>query len=386
MYDVIVVGSGFCGSITARFLAEEKNKKVLVIEKRKHIGGNMYDYKDENDILVQCYGPHAFHTNNEKVFNYLKQYCEFENYYLKCMVYMEGKYTPSPFNFQTIDDYFSKEEAEKIKTRIKMNYGNASKATIVEMLKSTDNVIRKYADFLFEKDYSLYTAKQWGISPSEIDTSVFNRVPVLFSYKTGYFDDKFQAMPVGGFTKLIGNILNHNNINVLLEKSAKEYIEIDTESNKILYNKNEINIPIVYTGAIDEILNYKYGVLPYRSLKFVYKTINMNSYQQAPIVAYPQEDGYTRITEFTKIPYQNKAVTKIAYEYPLQYREGEKTEPYYPIINESNIKKYQKYKSDLLGIKNLFLCGRLADYKYYNMDQAIERAFEVCAELGKYYK
>lgn len=377
MYDYIVVGAGLSGSITARYLAEEKNKKVLVMDKRNHIGGNAYDYINDEGILVQKYGPHIFHTNNDKVMKYLEKWGTWKPFNLKCMVYMNEKYTPSPFNFQTIDDYFTEEKAQSIKTHLKEQFPGRESATIVEMLENDDEVVKEYAQFLFDNDYSLYTAKQWGIDPKEIDISVLKRVPVLLSYETGYFSDTYQAMPEGGFTTVIKNILDHSNIDVVLNRNVMEDIGIDRLAGLIKY-KGE-SIPMIYTGALDELLDYQFGRLPYRTLEFEWKTVETDSYQDAPVVAYPQEAGYTRITEYKKLPVQQVAgKSTIAVEYPVKVSEDAEVEPYYPIPTESSEKAYAQYKNAVEGITNLYLCGRLAEYKYYNMDQVIERALELC--------
>lgn len=381
MYDYIIVGAGLSGSIVARYLAEEKNKQVLVMDKRDHIAGNIYDFTNQDDILVQLYGPHIFHTNNKKVEEYVKRWGEWKNYCLECKVYMNGKYTPSPFNFKTIDDFFSESKALEIKEHIKMVYGDSNRTTIVDMLNSKDAIIKEYADFLFKHDYSLYTAKQWGISPSEIDISVLERVPVLFSYKTGYFNDKFQAMPVNGFTTIISEILNHKNIEVQLKVNATNELELDYGKKVIKYHGERI--PVIYTGAIDELMGYKYGKLPYRSLKFEWKTINKENYQEAAVVAYPEAEGYTRITEYTKLPIQKNAngKTTIAIEYPISANEKNNIEPYYPIPNKESTKAYMQYRTLINEFSNIYLCGRLAEYKYYNMDQVIEKALDLCELL-----
>ena len=375
----LVVGCGISGAVIARYLAEEKGKKVIIIDRRDHIAGNMYDFRDENGIIIQKYGPHAFHTKKGKLFEYMKRYSEWERYELTCMVRMNGKFTPSPFNYQTIDDFYPPEKAEELKTHIRAKYGGAEKTTIVEMLESDDPLIKEYADFLFDNDYSLYTAKQWGISPSEIDVSVLKRVPVLFSYKNGYFDDEFQAMPKNGFTELILNMISHENIDIRLNTDALDILSVS--DGRLLLNGEPTDKTVVYTGAADELLGCKYGVLPYRSLRFEYKTESTDSYQDAPVVAYPQEDGFTRITEFAKLPPQNTdGKTVIALEYPQPYEAGS-SEPYYPILTEQSMALYEKYRAELAQIPNLYLCGRLADFKYYNMDQALERALEVCGNI-----
>jgi len=377
--ESIIVGAGLCGSVIARFLADQ-GIKVNIVERRNHIAGNMYDFRDENGILVQKYGPHTFHTNHKELYDFICRYGEWQEYHLRCMAFFDGKFTPTPFNFQTIDDFFSVNDARELKARIHNYYGDVQTETIVELLKCPDDVIRNYAQFLFDKDYSLYTAKQWGIAPSEIDVSVLNRVPVRFSYEEGYFNDTYQTMPKDSFTAFFSRLLDHPSISLQLEKDANRLIQLT--DGQINIDGNHFEGLVVYTGALDELLNYKYGLLPYRSLRFEYETKQQKSYQPAPVIAYPQANGYTRITEYTKIPYQdNFNVTKIAVEYPLQYNPDKGAEPYYPIINEGNLRQYNLYRHDLSTIKNLFLCGRLADFKYYNMDQALERALKMCDEI-----
>lgn len=378
-YDVIVVGCGLSGSVAARELAE-RGKKVIILEKRDHIGGNMYDEVDENGILVQKYGPHTFHTNKKELYDYMCKYEEWEPFYLKCMAQIDGKFTPTPFNFQTIDDFYEKDKAEKLKKRIREYYGDVESKTIVELLECEDELIKEYANFLFEKDYSLYTAKQWGIKPSEIDVSVLKRVPVNFSYKDRYFEDTYQIMPKHSFTQFFINLLNHENITLKLNEDALKYIEVDTDNKLVKVNGEKWNKQIVYTGPLDQLLKYKYGVLPYRSLRFDYQMKDVKSYQPAPVVAYPQEEGYTRITEYTKIPVQEKKVTKIAVEYPLMVEEGKENEPYYPILTKENKCIAEKYYSTVNEISNISICGRLAQFKYLNMDQTLEIAIKFFGE------
>lgn len=376
MFDYIVVGCGLSGSIAARHLAE-KNKKVLMLEKRNHIAGNIYDFQDDSGILVQQYGPHIFHTNMQQAWDYVNRFAAWEPFHMECKVYMKGKFTPSPFNFQTIDDYFSDEEANEIKENLIATYENSEKATIVDMLNSTNPVVKKYAAFLYEHDYSLYTAKQWGIKPSEIDVSVLKRVPVLFSYKTGYFDDKFQAMPKQGFTSFVENILNHENITVELNVNAMDRLTLDEERKRVLYHG--VQLPVIWTGALDELFQYCYGKLPYRSLRFEWKTIEADSYQEAPVVAYPEAEGYTRITEYKKLPVQNiPGKTTIAAEFPLPVENDSDIEPYYPVPTEKSQKMYEKYRTKINQYQNVKLCGRLEEYRYYDMDQIIASALQLC--------
>jgi len=298
------------------------------------------------------------------------------------MVYMNGRFTPSPFNYQTIDDYFVAEKAAEIKSHLEADYPGRDKVTIVEMLKSNDPVVKEYAEFLFNNDYSLYTAKQWGISPAEIDISVLSRVPVLLSYNTGYFDDPIQMMPKNGFTAVIQNILDHKNITVNLNTDALDHLAIDTDRGIITVDGEVIKHPVIYTGALDELLNYRFGRLPYRSLRFEWETAECDSIQPAPVVAYPQAPDYTRITEYNKLPVQPpRGVTVYAREYSVFSNQEQHYEPYYPIPTIQNAQLYSLYRNAVSHIPNLYLCGRLADYKYYNIDQALEKALMLCREL-----
>ena len=253
-YDAVVVACGLTGAVIARHLAET-GKHVLILERRGHIGGNMYDYVDEHNFLLQKYGPHTFHTSKKELYDYMCRFEEWEEYKLTCGAFIDGKCTPTPFNFQTIDDFYSKSEAEELKARIKFAFGGRTTATVTEVMAHPDPLISGYAKFLFEKDYSLYTAKQWGISPDEIDVSILERVPLRFSYDVGYFDDEFQVMPKHSFTRFFENLLNHENIHLELGVNALEYIKIVDE--EILVNGKRVNIPIIYSGAVDELVDRK---------------------------------------------------------------------------------------------------------------------------------
>lgn len=380
--QALIVGCGLTGSVIARFLAEKLNKKVVIWDRRNHIGGNMYDYYDEHGILVHKYGPHTFHTKKEYLYDYMCQFAEWKEYKLTCMAQINGKFTPTPFNFQTIDDFYDKKEADDLKKRIRNEFGNKVTATVVEVLNCNDEKIRKYAQFLFDNDYSLYTAKQWGISASEVDPSILKRVPLRFSYDIGYFDDEYQVMPATTFTDFFKSLLNHKNIEIKLGIEALEHLNVDLQNNKVFIDGKYKDIPIIYTGALDELFDNCYGKLPYRSLRFEWKYEDIDSKQDAPVVAYPQAEGFTRITEYKKLPVQDVKGTTYAVEYPLSYNENVKMEPYYPVLTEKSQRIYSKYLEKASNIKNLFLAGRLADFKYYNMDQALERALNICKELN----
>lgn len=377
--DCLVVGCGLTGSVIARHMAEH-GKKVVIWERRGHIGGNMFDYVDEHGFLVQKYGPHTFHTKKKELYDYMCRYERWKPNKLICGAIWDGTYTPTPFNFTTIDTFYPPEQAENLKKKLATAFAGRPTATVVEVLKHPDPDICGYAEFLFQNDYAPYTAKQWGMPPSEIDPSVLKRVPLRFSYEDGYFDDVYEVMPEHSFTKFFENLLHHPNITVKLGVEALD--RLNAEENRLYLDGKPLEIPVVYTGALDELFGCRYGRLPYRSLRFEWKYTPKDSFQPAPVVAYPQEAGFTRITEYKKLPVQDVQGSSYAVEYPLPYREGEAMEPYYPVLTEESQRQYARYKALAKRIPDLICCGRLADFKYYNMDQALERALSVIRTLG----
>ena len=376
--DYLVICCGLSGAVVARHLAEQ-GRQVTIWERRDHVGGNMYDYVDEHGFLVQKYGPHTFHTKKKELYDYMCRFGRWQDYKLTCGAAWGGKYTPTPFNFTTIDTFYPTEKAELLKEKLKKAFSGRDTATVVEVLAHPDEDIRGYAEFLFQNDYAPYTAKQWGVSPSEIDPSVLKRVPLRFSYEEGYFDDPYQVMPEQSFTHFFQNLLDHPNIHVELGVEALDHIQI--RNDRIFLDGVPLEIPVVYTGALDELFGGIYGRLPYRSLRFEWKYEDKESLQDAPVVAYPQEAGYTRITEYKKLPVQTGTGTSYALEYPLTYQEGTQQEPYYPVLTEQSQQQYEQYRRAAEAVPNLICCGRLADFKYYNMDQALEQALNVCENI-----
>ena len=376
--DYLIIGCGLSGAAIARHLAEH-GKTVTIWERRDHIGGNMYDYVDEHGFLVQKYGPHTFHTKKKELYDYMCRFASWQDYKLTCGAVWDGKYTPTPFNFTTIDTFFPVEEAAVLKEKLKKAFAGRETATVVEVLSYPDADIRAYAEYLFANDYAPYTAKQWGVSPAEIDPSVLKRVPLRFSYDEGYFDDPYQVMPKHSFTEFFERLLDHPGITVQLGVEALEHLQI--RDNRILLDGEPCPVPVVYTGALDELFGRVYGALPYRSLRFAWRYEEKDSLQDAPVVAYPQEAGYTRITEYKKLPVQEGHGTSYALEYPLPCQEGQSVEPYYPVLTQESQQQYEKYRKLADAVPGLICCGRLADFKYYNMDQALERALDLCKSL-----
>ena len=372
-----VVGSGIVGCVIAHELALKGNA-VRVFEKRRHTGGNLFDYTDKYGIRVQAYGPHIFHTSNEKIWEYVNCFCEFKPYRLVCGSEIDGKCVPVSFDFTAIDTFFP-DEAETIKAHIISAFPGRTKATVLELLDSGDPYVQKFSRFLYEKDYAPYTAKQWGVKPEEIDRSIFRRVPVLLSYGSRYFDDQYQGMPADGYATLINRLLDHENISVQTNVDALEHLEI--KGGNVWIDGMKADGTVFYTGRIDALFGFRYGVLPYRSLRFEWKHEAVDSFQKYPVVAYPQAEGYTRITEYKMLPSQQVPGTTYAVEYPLPVPQGAVNEPFYPVITEESLALFERYLKSASRTKGLICCGRLADFKYYNMDQAIERALQIVEGL-----
>jgi UDP-galactopyranose mutase len=360
MFDYLIVGAGFAGSVLAERLAEGSNKKVLICDRRPHIGGNAYDHYNEAGILVHKYGPHIFHTNSREVFEYLSRFTDWRPYQHRVRASVDGQIVPIPINLDTIntlyglnltsfqvEEFFRKhaEPRDQIKT-------------------SEDVVISKVGRELYEKFFRNYTRKQWGLDPSELDASVTSRVPTRTNRDDRYFTDTYQAMPLHGYTRMFENMLDHPNIKVLLNC---DYREIE----KVIPFRE-----MIYTGPVDSYFEYRFGKLPYRSLEFKHETHEVPVYQEAPVVNYPNEHLYTRITEFKYLTGQGHSKTSIVYEFPRA--EGD---AYYPVPRKENAELYMKYKALADRTPGVHFVGRLATYKYYNMDQIVAQALTQYAKL-----
>ena len=390
-YDVVVVGCGFAGAVCARQLAEQGGKRVLVLEKRAQIAGNMYDERDEADILVHKYGPHIFHTNNVRVFNYLRRFSGFIAYKHKVLSNWYGTYIPVPFNLTSLEMCFEAQRAQELEQKLVDTFGAGARVTINELRAQKDPDLAEIADFVYKNVFLYYTQKQWGLSPDEVDPSVTARVPVLISHEEGYFQDSCQGMPVFGYTKLFEEMLGLENITVCLNTEAESVFDLhfasldeDAPLSDIFIKDHAFKGPIIYTGPLDEMFLSRFGRLPYRSLRFEYETLDQEYFQPCGTVNYTVTEDFTRITEFKYLTGQKAPNTTIMREYSLPYEDSQNQIPYYAIINDENQAHYERYLKLTETLPNFYPLGRLAEYRYYNMDVIVERALNLSDEiLGK---
>jgi UDP-galactopyranose mutase len=360
MFDYLIVGAGFAGSVLAERLASQSDKKILIIDTRSHIGGNAYDHYNEDGILVHKYGPHIFHTNSRDVFEYLSQFTEWRPYEHRVQASVDGQLVPIPINLDTVNRLYGLNL-----TSFQLEEFFASIAEKIDCIRtSEDVVISKVGRELYQKFFRNYTRKQWDMDPSELDKSVTARVPTRTNRDDRYFTDSYQAMPLHGFTKMFEKMLDHPNIKIMLNTDYREIIDV------IPYRE------MIYTGPVDLFFDYCYGKLPYRSLKFKHETINKPVHQPAPVVNYPNEHLYTRVTEFKYLTGQEHNKTSVVYEYPRA--EGD---PYYPIPRSENAELYKQYKDLADATPGVHFVGRLATYKYYNMDHVVAQALKVYNNL-----
>ncbi|KIM10965.1 MAG: UDP-galactopyranose mutase [Sulfuricurvum sp. PC08-66] len=380
-FDYIVVGAGISGAVFAHKIATQLNKKVLIIEKRNHIGGNCYDKKDENNILRHIYGPHLFHTNNKTVVDFLSQFTSWSIYNHEVLAYIDGAMVPIPFNLNTLYKVFSPELASRIEKKLLEQYAYNTKIPILELKKSNDKDLQFLADFIYEKIFVNYTAKQWGMKPEELDSAVTARVPVFIGRDNRYFNDTYQMLPEEGYTALFNKMLDHPNIKQMLNTDFGEVMRLD-DAGKLFFLDQPFEGHLVYTGQIDELFGYKFGELPYRSVRMAFESVDAEFYQTAATENYPNSYDFTRITEFKRIHPVNSSKTTILKEYPQPYVRGQNT-PYYPIFTQAIQERYNQYQAHAKNFKNITLVGRLAEYKYYDMDDMVESALEKFETLQK---
>lgn len=358
--DYLIVGAGITGISIARVIADA-GKKVMVIDRRNHIGGNCHDEYDEHGILVHKYGPHIFHTNHKEVWDFLSRFTEWRHYQHRVRVYVEGRLLPFPINVDTINGLYNLTlEAGQM-----TGYLDSVRVKIDTISNSKDAVVSKVGNDLYEKFFKNYTLKQWGIPADELHPSVCERIPVRLDRDDRYFTDTYQGMPLCGYTRLFENMISHENIRVLLKTDYRGVAE------DFAYKA------LVYTGQIDEYFNYCHGKLGYRSLRFDFKNFKTGSFQEYAVVNYPNDHDFTRITEYKKLTGQDAGSTTVSYEYPCN--EGD---PYYPMPTDENHQVYMRYSEDAGKLKNVIFAGRLGSYRYMNMDIACLEGLKIAKEMA----
>ncbi len=380
-YDALVVGAGYAGAVSARRLAEDGGKQVLVLERREHVAGNAYDCLDEAGILIHRYGPHIFHTNDQRVYDYLSRFTAWRDYQHMVVANVpdeNGKpgwrlQYPVPFNLDSMEAAFGPEEGKRLGDKLIAAYGAEKKVTILELRQNPDPEIAAIADYVYEHVFVHYTMKQWGQTPEEIDPGTTARVPVFLSRDPRYFQDACQGMPLEGYTPMFEKMLDHPKITVELGTDALKRLKL--EDGRILLDGEPFGGPVIYTGQADELFGFRFGPLPYRTLDFGFETLPQDAFQTHGTVNYTVDQPYTRITEFKHLTGQEKPdATTIMKEYSKACTGADGEIPYYAIINPENNALYAKYQAEADKFPGLRLLGRLAEYKYYNMDAIAARA------------
>jgi UDP-galactopyranose mutase len=368
--DWLVVGAGLTGATFAERMANVRGETVLIVDQRDHIGGNVWDEFNEHGVLVHRYGPHIFHTNSKWVWDYLSQFTHWRPYFHKVLGSIDGKLVPLPFNLNSIEQLFTPDMAQRLSNKLIEAYGFGSRVPILKLREAEDTDLRFIADYVYKNIFETYTIKQWGLRPEELCPSVTARVPILVSRDDRYFQDTYQAMPSLGYGAMVRRMLAHKNIRIMLNTRWQDI------EGQVSFNK------MVFTGPIDEFFEYKHGQLPYRSLRFEMQTHPTESYQSAAVVNYPNEYDYTRITEQKWLTGQSSSHTTTLAEYPLAHVNGE-TVPYYPIPTDKNREQFKLYKAEASKLTDkVIFAGRLADYIYYNMDQAVASALKKCRSIS----
>ncbi|MFY9737966.1 MAG: UDP-galactopyranose mutase [Candidatus Cybelea sp.] len=352
-YDYLVVGAGFAGSVLAERLAAEGRKRVLVIDRREHFGGNAYDCYDKAGVLIHRYGPHIFHTNSAEIFAYLSRFTRWRPYEHRVLASVKGKLLPMPINLDTINRLYGLD----LDSKSLEGFFATRAERITPCRTAEDAVVSRVGRELYELFFRNYTRKQWGLDPSELDATVTARIPVRMDCDDRYFEDRYQAMPLDGYTRLFENMLSHPKITLSLGTAYADIVG------------DRLAEQTIYTGPIDEFFDYRYGKLPYRSLRFEHRTLEKVCHQRVAVVNYPNDRAYTRVTEYKHITGQSHSKTSITLEYPQD--EGD---PYYPVPRPENAALYAKYKAAADACPGVYFVGRLATYKYYNMDQVVGQA------------
>ena len=380
MFDSVIIGAGVAGCVAARDLAES-GRKVLVLEQRDHIGGNCYDEKDEHGILIHKYGPHIFHTKEQKAYDYLSRFTDWYAFGHEVVANVHGKLIPVPFNLNTLHMVYEQEKADALEKKLIDAFGLESRVPILKLREHEDPEICEIADYVYENIFLHYTMKQWGQTPEQIDPAVTGRVPVLISHDNRYFQEPWQGMPLHGYTLMFEKMLDHENITVEIGVDARSRVTFSEGS--VSLDGQAFTGDVIYTGPLDELFDCRFGRLPYRSLRFDFEYYDKPDYQGHSVVNYTISEDFTRITEFKYLTGQQAEGTTIVKEYPFAYTGAEGEIPYYSIANEANQKLYEQYRGLVEHIPSVWLLGRLAEYKYYNIDAMVLKALELTDKIKK---
>ncbi len=380
-YDAIVVGAGYAGAVCARRLAESCGMKVAILERRNHIAGNAYDCLDDAGILIHKYGPHIYHTTNDRVHEFLSRFTEWTPYQHKVLANIHGQLMPVPFNHTSLKMAFGDEKGERLYQKLVATFGHDKKVPIMELREKNDPELAEVADFVYQNVFLYYTMKQWGKTPDQIDPSITGRVPVFVGDDDRYFPQApHQGMPAEGYTKLFERMLDHDLISVFLGVDARDIVSVRT--GELVVCGKPYGGEVVYTGPIDELFDLDLGALPYRTLDMVFETLPQDQFQPVGTVNYTTTEDYTRITEFKNMTGQVvPGRTTIMREYSKSYEPGSGQTPYYAILEPETKALYAKYRERVSGILNFHLVGRLAEYRYYDMDGVTASALDLSDEL-----
>ena len=359
--DYLIVGAGITGITAASILARDQGKKVVVVEKRSHIGGNCYDGYNEEGILIHYYGPHIFHTNHGDVWNYLSRYTKWLPYVHRVKAWVDKKYVSFPINIMTFEDLFKKKfTQDDVKEWL-----NREKKFFPEIRNAEEMVLSQMGQFIYDKFFKNYTKKQWGVEAGKLAPEITQRIPFRLNRDDRYFTDAYQGLPLNGYTVMFENMLKHENIEVVLDMDYKKII------HDLTYEK------MIFTGSVDAFFDYEYGALPYRGIDFMFKTFDEPQRLPVAVVNYPNDFDYTRATEFKQMTSQEHSKTTLCYEIPVQIERGEKGPiPSYPILDKVSKVLLSKYKTKIENLDDVMFLGRLGTFQYLNMDACVKQTMD----------